>query len=255
MKQKQHNLLAAGLVLLVSVIAILIYNNQNPPHKTGETVYYENGVTVISKLIRQSNGYHTFLPPNSYLLPNNLESHGSRIEIKYPVISLNNKEVESVINEQINHLFGIGQDDLLSFFGGGCCVAVDFDCELVADILIISIIRESYICGAAHGSLWQETCHFDLDTGGIINVTDIFQPGIDYEYELGAIILQHFRNNEYGSYYDDEINLVKWIGDWKIRKDGLQIYYMPYMGPAPGNSIESVLIPYEEIEHLVNRES
>lgn len=113
---------------------------------------------------------------------------------------------------------------------------------------------------AAHGSLWQKTHHFDLDTGKTIDVTDLFQPEIDYEHDLGVIILQHFKNrntynNEYDSYYDNESDLVKWIGDWKSRKDGLQIYYMPYIGPAPGGNIESVIIPYREIEPLVNKEN
>ncbi len=260
MKKKQQYLLATGLISLVSVIALLIYINQNPTHKTSETVFYENGVTVISEQIHQSNGYHTYLPPNISLLPSNLDFHGCHVEIKYPVVSFRNEEVESVINEQINQLFGIGRNDLRSFHGWGCHVAVDFDCELVAGILIISITGESYICGAAHGSLWQKTCHFNLDTGEIINVTDIFQPEADYEHDLGSIILQHFKNqniynNEYGSYYADESDLVKWIGDWKIRKDGLQIYYMPYMGPAPGGNMESLFIPYKEIEPLINRES
>lgn len=96
--------------------------------------------------IRQSNGCHIFLPPNSPLLPNNLEYHGCRIEINYPVISYYNKQVESVINEQINQLFGVDQDDLRSFYGEGCRVTAGFDCELIADILIISITGESYIC-------------------------------------------------------------------------------------------------------------
>lgn len=67
--------------------------------------------------------------------------------------------------------------------------------------------------------------------------------------------MQHFKNrniynNECDSYYDNNSDLVEWIGDWKTRKDGLQIYYMPYMGPASGGNIESVIIPYKEIESL-----
>jgi hypothetical protein len=260
MKKKNQYYIAAGLISLVAVVVLIIFINQKPICKTGETVYYGNGVTVTSKQIRQSNGCHIFLPPNSPLLPDNLDYHGDRIEINYPVISYRNKQVESVINEQINQLFGVDRDDLHSFYGGGCHITADFDCELVADILIISITGESYICGAAHGSLWQKTHHFDLDTGRKINVTDIFRSDIDYQNELGVIILQHLKNrniynNEYGSYYDDESDLVKWIGDWKIRKEGIQAYYMPYMGPAPRGNFESVIIPYKEIEPLSIRKA
>ena len=47
------------------------------------------------------------------------------------------------------------------------------------------------------------------------------------------------------NYHDAESDLVKWIGDWKIRKDGLQIYYMPYRTSTSGNTT-SVIIPYSE---------
>lgn len=73
-------------------------------------------------------------------------------------------------------------------------------------------------------------------------------------------MVQQFKNqniydDQWENYHDAESDLVKWIGDWKIRKDGLQIYYMPYMGPAPGGNTISVIIPYSEIEPLIDKES
>jgi len=258
--KKQYYYIAIGLISLVAIVAFLVLNNQTPVYSTGETVEYGNGVMVTSKQIRQSNGCHVFLQPNSPLLPSNLEYHGYHIQINYPLVSCFNKQAESIINEQIAKFLGVEWDDLRRFNDGGCQVTVGFDCESVANILAITFTGESYICGAAHGSQWQKTCHFDLATGNTLDVTDLFPPEIDYENALGAIIVQQFKNqniydDQWENYHDAESDLVKWIDDWKIRKDGLQIYYMPYMGPAPGGNTTSVIIPYSEIEPLINKES
>ena len=63
--KKQYYYIAIGLISLVAIVAFLVLNNQTPVYSTGETVEYGNGVMVTSKQIRQSNGCHVFLQPNS----------------------------------------------------------------------------------------------------------------------------------------------------------------------------------------------
>ncbi|MCX7747330.1 MAG: hypothetical protein N2645_10635 [Clostridia bacterium] len=219
----------------------------------------ENGIKVTDRKIVKTKGWHSILSPNSHWLPGDLNGHGYHLEVHYPVVSIeNNKQLEKAINNQIKQIFGVTKEDITSFYACGCDTSVYYKCELFSNILTITLETSYYLCCAAHPSLGRTTYHFDLSTGHQFDALNMFIRDDDWVINLNTVIKKNLEKKSLEIGVDDldyTTNLVEEIGDYKLSAKGLEVCFMPYMGPAPGGGFEIVTIKYEDLDRFIEPNS
>lgn len=252
-KKKMYGYIIIILLIFAACILISILFRKE--------VFYQNtkqdlgnGIKVTDRKIVRTNGWHSLLSPNSCWLPNDIENHGYRLEVHYPIISIEkNKQAEKEINNQIKQIFGVDQEDIVGFYAGGCDTNVLYECEAFPKILTVTLDFSGYVCDAAHPSLGRSTYHFELSTGRKFDVLDMFIKDNDWVIKLNSLIKKNLEEDGY--YINDSMDYIGEIGDYRLTTKGLEICYMPYMGPAPGGGFVCVTIKYEDLDRFVEPNS
>lgn len=217
----------------------------------GEYIALGDEIYVQSVKMTKRRGLHTYLAPCNKLLPEDFNYHGYILEVNYPRIKFEkDKNIEERINKKIIEVLGI--DDIEGFYICGCENLSTFECEAFNDILIVTCTYSTYVCGAAHSNIGLQTFHFDMRTGNEINIEDMLKKDQDWAENLYPIIKEELKEEEV--YYSEDMDIVDSIGEWKLCKDGMELYYMPYNGPAPGGSFIQIKIPYERIMWFLDKD-
>lgn len=85
------------------------------------------------------------------------------------------------------------------------------------DILSITVMYYQYT-GGAHGQSTQAGYNFDLKTGRLLQLSDLFQQGFNYKKIIDKIILNYMEAHK-GMYFSEAINSFQGI-------DGMHPYYI-----------------------------
>lgn len=175
--------------------------------------------------------------PNRYVL------------VRYPEIDgINDSKVQNKINKQLKSIFtdsrkGLTTADMLS-------VDDSFSAKLMNNLLIVERDGYDYYFGAAHGMPIMDFYYFDLSTGVMYQLKDLFRPDMDFKTKINEMIT-------------DEINAQVAAGDsmlfpesfvgisdnqyFKLEQDAISIYFYPYDIAAYAAGFPEFLIPFDDI--------
>lgn len=172
--------------------------------------------------------------------------------VYYPQITYPDESVEKIINTSLNTLFdyneSINEDGVLERW-----FSATFTSSRVGDILQISRLYEYYGYGAAHGIYSEDSFNFDLTTGEIIDMKDIFKENVDYHLVLAKAMQSLSENKELYedvSQMSDEALVAYFMRDvysFSLQENSLRVNYNPYeIGPYTAGHVVYE-IPYETI--------
>ncbi|MGE5589804.1 MAG: DUF3298 domain-containing protein [Bacillota bacterium] len=191
------------------------------------------------------------------------ESERLKVDIQYPEVSGLGPAVDAAINQPL-------KDWALDALAGGYKAVENAaqapeapkQSEVVADyrvtlnqdsLLSIVLTNYTYTAGAAHGVTIQTSDTFDLETGRIYALQDLFRPGVDYIDLLTREVRRQMRERGLEESLLTPFETVKPTQKWYLTNDGLVLYYgqyeyWPYAWgiqefPIPLADLKDVLVP------------
>ncbi|MBI9011315.1 MAG: DUF3298 domain-containing protein [Clostridiales bacterium] len=180
----------------------------------------------------------------------------------YPLLAYSDSEVEKKINNSIDDLFDVA-NDLDEESGLYYSISsVGFDVSEFNGILEITQSYYWYGLGAAHGNYGNTSYNYDLKTGELISLSDLFDVDTNMDeviaFSIKDVVLasQDLSERLYvnlSELTDEEVvaYFKRDVYDYKLNLEGLIIYYNPYdIGPYAAGLIE-IQLPLESFkEHL-----
>jgi hypothetical protein len=175
-----------------------------------------------------------------------------RVHLHYPVVSgLPDKDVERRINHRIQDLmYQMIRDegyveDLTKDFTGSYKIRVNQN-----GILSLSVEMYSYAEGAAHGLTVVKSLTFDLKTGRVYRLRDLFRLNSNYKAIINDFIRQEIKAK-------DIPLIAKFTGisedeDFYLTENALVIYFQLYEYTPYAYGIPEFAIPYRALQRVVN---
>ena len=185
-----------------------------------------------------------------------VENRKSRLDrltmVYYPVVSgLADAKVADAINAQLQQEFvgGLkGADPQVP-----TSKQVSWTAEQVGQLLVVHRTGSVYPLGAAHGMPLSDYFHFDLATGQRYTLADLFKAGSPYLERLQGLVAAKIAADRQG-YYNNDHPAVTPEQPFAARADDLLIYYYPYEIAAYAAGFPEFLLPYSQIQDLINTE-
>ena len=191
-----------------------------------------------------------------------------KLTIKYPQISLNNKQAENRINAQINmevsdykryakYLFKQAikrytesQTNSYPFFGHEAYMKYFITNN---ESCFLSLYYDRYeFTGGAHGSTIRASDTWELCCGTQLSLSSFFHPGSDYKRLLIDEMIRQAEviQGQQNIYFDDYKSLIIKNFDkdsFYLSPDGITIYYQQYDIAPYSTGIVEFTIPYSRI--------
>lgn len=117
-----------------------------------------------------------------------------------------------------------------------------------------------YSAGAAHGSSSSYVLNYDVQTGKMLKLTDLFKPGAKYVQTISSYCIKDLKKQSKShddSLPDDMIQSGAGpdagnFRSWTITKKGLNMTFDAYqVGPYVAGP-QDVLIPYSALKELIS---
>lgn len=188
------------------------------------------------------------------------------IDLQYPVIG----DIDSKVKEKINNAITKHVDEFKEFIkdynedveklrkqGFKSNYAADINYKITCnknDVLSIVMFNYTYT-GGAHGSTIATAYNFDIKTGELIKLTDVFKEGKDYISRLDAIIKADIKSRYGDGYITFETisNSKDEIKNFFLANDGsLVIYFQQYEIGAYALGIPEFKISPNELKDIGN---
>lgn len=192
-----------------------------------------------------------------------IKEKGDRFELnlKYPKVKLENKEVQKKINKvikrQVNDFKKYIKDmyndamsntpkelieNSASFDYKGI---TDFDCEVVGNVLSIRMSLIQFT-GGAHPMTYVKEFNFDLNTGEVLKLEDLFnEEGKNTYKDIVNKFIKDKMNENPDNYFIDQF---KGIGDnvqFYLTESNVVVFYQLYDLAPYSAGIPEFYIPYE----------
>jgi hypothetical protein len=173
--------------------------------------------------------------------------------VVYPTISgLEDEQVQADINANLKSLFidNRTEESLV-----GLSVDDQFDVTLNGNLLTIHKSGYDYPTGAAHGMPIREYYQFDIMTGKLYALKDLFVNNSRYIETLDEVLVESIQKS-----YDSGNTMVfpesfKGLTEdtnFIITKDALVIYFYPYDIAAYAAGFQEFSIPYEDLMPIID---
>lgn len=229
-----------GFALLISIIVAITTFNVNAIEDKQKTTQ----VIVTNKQVKETLPYISK-------------------ELNYPIITVSKyKEAQDMMNTKINidiNTWANGiileakkcEDDYKQFQGELLPYEIVTKYKVALnkkDLLSIPIDYYQYT-GGAHGMTTRLGYNFQVSTGKIIKLADLFNPDYDYKSVINKEVEKQIAKNP--EYYFDNGAVFKGIKDQQdfyLTEDGLVIYFQLYeIAPYVGG-IREFKIPYVDLK-------
>jgi hypothetical protein len=144
----------------------------------------------------------------------------------------------------------------------GSDIGMSYEVMLAKDDLIsVEFIVSSYSAGAAHPNSYTEVLNFDLRSGQLLKLADLFQPGAKYVQALSRYAIDDLKQQSKKAGADAMLEddwIQKGAGadpanfdNWTITKPGLKLTFDPYqVGPYAAGP-QQVLAPYAALRDII----
>ena len=200
--------------------------------KSSYSYALSNGANVISKRYR----------PSRFIL------------INYPQVNgLKDNTVEKRINDELERIFVIRQEDNENVDEYYETTDIGFEINELGELITFVENGYWYPIGAAHGSPWSTSHHFNIKTGRIYSLGDLFIDGSKYKARLEEIIKEKMKENK-EEFFDLDMSEPK-IADnqfFLLTAKGLEIRFQVYEIASYASGMPSFEISYEELEGILN---
>lgn len=120
-------------------------------------------------------------------------------------------------------------------------------------LVSVSVSIHEYMVAAAHPNTFSVSFNYDLSTGKMLALSDLFQPGADYLTLLSQTSLADLKKNPDLAIFEEgttpqEENFVR----WNIATDGLRLTFDPYQVAPYAAGTQIVTIPYETLQTILS---
>ena len=172
--------------------------------------------------------------------------------VVYPSFSgLDDELVQADINANLKTLFiDVRSEESLE----GLSVDDQFDVTLNGDLLTVHKSGYDYPTGAAHGMPIREYYQFDIKTGKLFALKDLFEENSRFIETLDAILVESIQKS-YDSgntmVFPDSFQGLSEEANFIITKDALVIYFYPYDIAAYAAGFQEFSIPYEDLIPII----
>ncbi|HSN65654.1 MAG TPA: RsiV family protein, partial [Fusibacter sp.] len=130
-----------------------------------------------------------------------------------------------------------------------------FDVALNGDLLTIHKSGYDYPTGAAHGMPISEYYQFDIKTGKLYALNDLFVENSRYIETLDEVLVDSIQKS-YDSgntmVFPESFNGLTEDANFIITKDALIIYFYPYDIAAYAAGFQEFSIPYEDLMSIID---
>lgn len=175
-----------------------------------------------------------------------------RIQLRYPVVSgLPDKDVERRINQRIQDLiYQMIRDegfveDLTKTFTGNYKIRVNKN-----GVLSLSVEMYSYAEGAAHGLTVVKSLTFDLKTGRVYRLRDLFRLNSNYRAIISDFIKQEIKAKDVPLIAP--FTVISEDEDFYLTENALVIYFQLYEYTPYAFGIPEFAIPYRALQRVIN---
>lgn len=217
----------------------------NPPRLVNAQPYNQS---VISKNINYTNDYID-------------------VDIKIPIIKYGNKiteksmnkelskeilELEEKLNKEAKENYTDQKDGEFRKYS----FKTDFQVEYENRNIISIIENIYYYTGGAHDMILKNSYNFDMNTGNLIYLKDLFKNDVDYRKIIVDEVKEEI-NKEPGLYYDNvasSINGIPINQRFYLTKDGIIIYYDLYDIAPYVSGIREFTIPYSKVKDMLKED-
>ncbi|MCZ8515530.1 DUF3298 domain-containing protein [Paenibacillus filicis] len=175
-----------------------------------------------------------------------------RLDVKYPkVTGLKNSFVQQMINGAIlDAVYGLirtqgyVQDPTKTVTG-------DYKVELhEKELLSLLYSNYGYAQGAAHGMTYQSSQTFDLLTGQLYTLADLFKPGSNYVGRLSAIIAKEMKARDIPLL--TPFKEIRPNQDFYLTPKSIVIYFQLYEYAPYVYGFLTFEIPFAEVQELID---
>ena len=186
----------------------------------------------------------------------NEESKNINFNLKYPEVKLSNAHIQNKINIQIKEDIyefkkyiedvykeseSIFSDELnaIPFKYEGFS---SFEYEVVDNVLSLRLTL-THFTGGAHPMTFIKEYNFDLSSGNVLKLSDIFNKDETYNMVIDNFIRDKFKENP-ENYFVDEFKGVTKDTEYYLTKDNLVIFFQLYEIAPYSAGIPEFKIPY-----------
>lgn len=213
----------------------------------GELAY----LTEVDTVIWQAD--QTYELTDAITIKQNKERLHRTALIVYPsIIDLEDEQVQADINTNLKSLFidSRTEESLV-----GLSVDDQFDVTLNGDLLTVHKSGYDYPTGAAHGMPIREYYQFDIKTGKLYALKDLFVENSRYIETLDAILVESIQKS-YDSgntmVFPESFKGLTEDANFIITEDALIIYFYPYDIAAYAAGFQEFSIPYEDLISIID---
>jgi hypothetical protein len=225
----------------------LIIKTENTPKITLYKSYNENCDNVAKNKLKPANEIEYF------------DTLCSTLSVDWLVVKIADATIQKKINQKLKELL-IGnnatsvQEYVKTYFNTD--PETGFNRDIICNpstveksVLSFSIVNSEYFFGAAHPGSYLNYANFDITTGNIISLEDLFIS--DYKKELNQIAEKKFIQLFGTEGWDFTPGNFNNTENYLITKSGLIFTFNQYeIGPYAAGS-PTFLIPYKDIKHLL----
>jgi hypothetical protein len=225
-----------------------------------EPVALGGGAEIVAKQIKEINkklnytielGYPEILAP----LDNRFDKFNQEAKnlVTRRVTEFKKERAEAAAEAQTTEPSSLSE--LTSDLSGDYTIAIAND-----SLISVEYNIGGYSAGAVHGSSSSYVQNYDVKTGKMLKLADLFKPGVKYVSAISSYCLKDLKKQSKShddSLPDDMIQSgagpdAANFGSWTISKKGLNITFDAYqVGPYAAGP-QSVLIPYSTLKDLIN---
>lgn len=108
-----------------------------------------------------------------------------------------------------------------------------------------------YMAGAAHPGHYSHAINYDLRTGRLIELADLFQPNADYLGALSSACLEDLKSRNVLEWEDGALPKAENFQVWNITPQGLLITFDEYQVASYAAGPQAVMVPYETLKPLL----
>ena len=119
-------------------------------------------------------------------------------------------------------------------------------------VLSLNIINYTYVYHAAHGMTITKSLTFDIQTGRIYELKDLFKPGSDYTKVLSEIVQKQIKEREIPVI--EEFKGIKPDQDYYIADKALVVYYQLYELAPYAYGFPMFVISVYEVDDIVKED-
>jgi hypothetical protein len=183
------------------------------------------------------------------------------IQVRYPQIEaatggarIFNVYIEQIINQFVesfvSEIESYDYDEYLADFANG--LTTDYRPTYIdANQISINLLQSVYYAGAAHPLPFSRAVNFDLRSGRIIDLDELFMDGVDYLPRISDYAMNDLREQGVLLWEEGALPSAENYESWNITMEGLLFTFDPYQVAPYAAGFQEVLVPYEVLQDLL----